>query len=397
MSALTLQPLPASQLHPSRSLDPEFGRIAGDVDVTDPDAFAALQDAVYRHSVVVIPKTVLSPEAQYKLTQAFDPTSTSYGHGNKGRQDKSVLHPDLKTIPRQPQVQVIGNGFVSEHEGLRDIRLKHPHHKTFHETEVPEAEDQDFTRFYRWHIDSALYDLATPRVTSLYALRVPQGRTQTLRYDDGSGDELKVPLGTTAFVSGAAMFETLSPAEKSLAVRAKVRYAPHPYVWMSQARSNSVGLGLVNQGKELALDELPAWTEDRVKTLPMVWKNPVTGRLHLQVHPSAVQEILVEPLPPGAASQQSSAEALYPEGAHLTDLADVRALVWSLQRKGVSPDSVYAHDWAEGDLCLFHNQGVLHSVVGAFSADETRVFHQCNLAASCDPAGPTEEDVRRFA
>ena len=46
---------------------------------------------------------------------------------------------------------------------------------------------------------------------------------------------------------------------------------------------------------------------------------------------------------------------------------------------------------------LFHNRGVMHSVVGVFKPDEVRVFHQCNLAASSAPAGPTAEDVRKYA
>lgn len=62
---------------------------------------------------------------------------------------------------------------------------------------------------------------------------------QTVRYDDGTGDELPVSLGTTAFVSGTNMFEILPPELKSLAVRAKVRYAPHPY-------GKSLPLRLVN-------------------------------------------------------------------------------------------------------------------------------------------------------
>ena len=81
-----------------------------------------------------------------------------------------------------------------------------------------------FGSLQRWHIDAALYDLSPPKVTTLYALGVPKGEPQTLRYDDGTGDELPVPLGTTAFVSGATMFDIMSPEEKSLVVRMKVRY-----------------------------------------------------------------------------------------------------------------------------------------------------------------------------
>jgi len=58
---------------------------------------------------------------------------------------------------------------------------------------------------------------------------------------------------------------------------------------------------------------------------------------------------------------------------------------------------VYPHDWQENDFVLFHNRGVLHSVVGAFTPDQVRVFHQCNLAASDEPTGPNEEDIKKYA
>lgn len=53
-------------------------------------------------------------------------------------------------------------------------------------------------------------------------------------------------------------------------MRTKVRYAPHPYVWMAPARSKSTGLGIETEGKELALSELPEWEESKIKTFPMV-------------------------------------------------------------------------------------------------------------------------------
>lgn len=53
-------------------------------------------------------------------------------------------------------------------------------------------------------------------------------------------------------------------------MQTKIVYSPHPYVWMSSARSNSVGLGLESEGKELAADELPAFEESKIKTYPMV-------------------------------------------------------------------------------------------------------------------------------
>ena len=151
-----------------------------DLNTTD---FDTVHRALYTHQVLLFKNQQnLSPKAQYELTRMFDPTTTSYGHGKTLDAKKSILHPDLKTIPHQPQVQVIGNGFVSSFEGLQDITLKHPHHKTFHATPVSEAEDRTITRFYRWHIDAALYDLNPPRVTTLMAVEVPKTTPLKLRY-----------------------------------------------------------------------------------------------------------------------------------------------------------------------------------------------------------------------
>lgn len=314
-----------------------------------------------------------SPKAQFEITQKFDPDSgENYGHGKTLDAKRSILHPDLKTIPHQPQVQVIGNGFVEEYEGLKNIQLRHPHHRTFHATTIPDEDDLDFTRFYRWHIDAALYGLAPPVATTLLAVRVPGGRKQTLRYDDGTDEEMTVPLGTTAFVSGYAMYDNLSPEDQEFVRTTKVEYAPHPYVWMSSAKSRSTGLGMVSEGKEVPLDDLPPIEEQKIQILPMCWRNPVTDRLALQVHPSAVRKLHLA------------------DGTVVEDLAEVRETVHRLQRPGISPKNVYAHDWEQGDFVIFHNRGVIHSVVGAFAEDEVRLFRQCNIAAARLPQGPVE-------
>ncbi|KAG9313892.1 taurine catabolism dioxygenase [Chiua virens] len=395
--AVELTPLP---LPPSA--DPayfaDFGREVKGVDpgALSPAQFSEIHDALYKHGALLFRNVTVTPEQQYALTKAFDPESESYGHGNNKTEAsaKSILHPDLKTIPRVPQVQLIGSGTVIDHEGLASAVLKHPHHKTFHKTRVSdEDEDKGYTRYYRWHIDAALYDYNPPRVTTLYGIKVPKGDPQTVRYDDGTGDELSVPLGTTAFVSGKTMFGILPPELKSVAVRTSVRYAPHPYVWMSPSHALPTALGIQSEGLELPLDELPEWDESKVKTFPMVWKNPVTGDLHFQVHPCGVQELTVKPLPAGASREG----ALFPDGAHIKDLAEVRALLYKMQRPAIAPELVYPHDWQEKDLVLFHNRGLLHTVVGAFKPNQVRAFHQCNLAASDVPVGPTEDDVRKWA
>ncbi|EXJ65083.1 hypothetical protein A1O7_01423 [Cladophialophora yegresii CBS 114405] len=367
MSAITVSPI-----NPAK---PDLGALVDNINLdnlSDTD-FDALSTALYTYNVICIRnQSKCTPKAQAELTRRFDPTARSYGHGKTIDAKRSILHPDLKTIPHQPEVQVIGNGFIPAYEGLQNVTLKHPHHRTFHRTAIPEAQDLAFTRFYRWHIDAALYgDLHPPLVTSLLAVQVPRGRTQTVLYDDGSDDRLDVPLGTTAFVSGYAMFDKLSPEQRALAMTSRVEYAPHPYVWISTAKSRSDGLGMVSEGKEVPLNGLPP--VDRatdIQILPMVWRNPVTGRFALQIHPAVVRKIHLR------------------DGRVVDDLAEVRDIVHDLQRPGIAPELVYAHDWREGDLVLFNNHGVLHSVVGAFDRDEVRLFRQCNLAASRPPVGP---------
>ncbi|RPD77146.1 Clavaminate synthase-like protein [Lentinus tigrinus ALCF2SS1-7] len=200
--------------------------------------------------------------------------------------------------------------------------------------------EKGITRFYRWHIDAALYNLKPPLVTTLYAKIVPQGPRQTVRYDDGTGDELEVPLGTTAFVSGKTMFDILPPQLKSVAVPGRVKYSPHPYVWMAPAHALPTGLGIMSEGPEMPDDELPPWEEKLVKVYPILWKNPVTDELHFQVHPCGVKELFIDPLPEGANREG----AMFPDGAHLTDLKQVRDLLYKMQRPAIAPSLVYPHD-----------------------------------------------------
>ena len=60
----------------------------------------------------------------------------------------------------------------------------------------------------------------------------------------------------------------------------------------------------------------------------------MTGALHFQVHPCAVQELLIDPLPEGATRDG----APYPDGARLTDLKEVRDLVYKMQRPAIAPN-----------------------------------------------------------
>ncbi|KAF2659331.1 Clavaminate synthase-like protein [Lophiostoma macrostomum CBS 122681] len=364
------------KLQPPTGSAIDFGaEIRGaDLENVSESDFETIRKALYENSVILFKnQQSLSPRAQYELTRMFDPSMQSYGHGKTLDAKRSILHPDLKTIPHQPQVQVIGNGQVDSFEGLKDITLKHPHHKTFHKHPISTEDDRDNTRFYRWHIDAALYDLEPPRVTSLMAVKVPKTELQTLRYDDNTGDKLQVSRGSTAFVSSYKTYDLLSEEDKQFARTTKVQYAPHPYIWMSGARSLSDGLGLVSDDLELPTSSLPPIDDSKIKVLPMCWKNPVTGQLALQVHPSAVQKLILA------------------DGTVIDDLKEVRGIVHRLQRPGIAPELVYAIDWEEGDIAIFNNHGVLHTVTGSFLPEEVRIFRQCNMAASAPPMGPDAE------
>ncbi|KAF1934654.1 Clavaminate synthase-like protein [Clathrospora elynae] len=371
----TASHISVSKIEPRAGSSFDFGAEIKGVDsesLTEADT-AVIIKALYENQVILFKSQQnLSPKAQYELTRLFDPTATGYGHGKTFDAKRSILHPDLKTIPHQPQVQVIGNGPVTEFEGLENITLKHPHHRTFHKEAISDEDDRENTRFYRWHIDAALYDLEPPKVTSLLAVKVPKTEDMTCRYDDGTGNELRLSRGSTAFVSGYKMFDLLSEEDKEFARTTKVRYAPHPYIWMSTAHSRSNGLGLLSEDVELPVSQLPLIDKSKIKTLPMCWKNPVTSKLALQVHPSAIQALHLA------------------DGTIIDDLREVRDIVYRLQRPGIAPELVYAVDWEEGDMALFNNRGVLHTVTGSFLPEEVRIFRQCNMAASEGVLGPDE-------
>jgi alpha-ketoglutarate-dependent taurine dioxygenase len=367
--------MPSLEFKPLASSSPEvdFGVDAGSLDLPSlSDAeFAELERAVFTHQVVVVREQAgLSPQHQFELTRRFDPTVRTYGHGNRlDIMKQSVLMQDLVSIPDFPQVKLLGNGRVQNHQGIADVMLQHPSHRSFHLAPLSDEQMADgLTRFYRWHMDAALYELHPPKVTTLLAIQVPEAREETVLYDDGSGDSLRVRLGTTAFVSGAKAFETLSSAQREFALNTSARYAPHPYVWMKKARARSNGLGLVSEGRELRRDELPPYEEEKVTTLPLVWKNPVTGRRSLQLHAYCVEELIVDGKPIG-------------------DLTECRRLLYELMRPAIAPSRVYAHPWRPGDLVIFHNRGLWHSVVGSLKPTDLRVYHQCNLASSEPPCG----------
>ncbi|SGZ57807.1 CIC11C00000001470 [Sungouiella intermedia] len=357
--------------------------------LNEPD-FKKLYEATLTYLVTIIPEQEkLSPRSQYLLTKRFDPTIPEpkseglggYGHGKEFRHEQSVLRKDGTSVKSQPQVQILGQGVFKPgelgNENDEEISLTHPSHTSFHHTPLTNDEiaKEHKTRFYRWHIDSALYDLSPPMVTTLLGITVPPANhTQTIDYDDGSGDVLELTQGATCFVSGAEAFERLSDEDKEFALNTTVEYAPHPYIFISPAKATKDGLTMVSEGKENDLKDLPEWEDSKVKHLPMVWTNPVTGNHHLQVHGCCLYKLHTK----------------IGDNIKTLQLEDARAKAHSLMRPAIAPQNILAHSWKQGDLVIFFNRGVWHSVTGEFKGinngvDEKRLMHQCNIASGVDP------------
>ena len=132
-------------------------------------------------------------------------------------------------------MQILGqSAFQADEPGNNNsepISLTHPSHTTFHKEPLAQEQiiQEKRTRFYCWHIDSALHDLSTPMVTSILGIKMPSvTNTWTIDYDNGRGDVLQLTQAAFCFVSGAAAFERLSTAEKQFALNTTVEYTLNP-------------------------------------------------------------------------------------------------------------------------------------------------------------------------
>lgn len=122
----------------------------------------------------------------------------TYGHGAQHRAKESVIARDLSPLPEVPQVQLLGNGLVRDYQGVKERQLKHPHHRVFHHTVLSdEDEAAGKTRFYRWHMDAALYKLNPPKVTTLFGFKNPVSVCRYIAWHARNSCKNCV-LGTTA-------------------------------------------------------------------------------------------------------------------------------------------------------------------------------------------------------
>lgn len=283
--------------HPAES-KVDFGAEVYGIDLnklSDAD-FEFISDALHRHKVLIFKEQpeMLHPQQQYLLTANFDPETTGgFAHGSDpyltSHNNVNIYGiPSRPAIPVQPQVHILGRGEVpTDHYSFPPgFKIKGIDHSEFH---LPphiskEEREKGASRFYQWHWDGALYKIPPPRVGCLLAVRTPKGPDVTVRWDDGTGTEMKIPPGATAYVAGSRALELLDQETRQLAMYSRIEYAPHAFKWMSTAHSARLGHVLETEGLELARDKLPPVNEDDICIYPMVWTNPKTGEKSLQVH-----------------------------------------------------------------------------------------------------------------
>ncbi|KAK3066183.1 hypothetical protein LTR53_017571 [Teratosphaeriaceae sp. CCFEE 6253] len=307
----------------------DFGAEVYGIDLNDfSDAdFAFISDALHRHKLLVFKEqpAMLKPQQQYKLTSSFDPDERTGGFAH-GADPYLLTHngvdiyglPNRPAIPVQPQVHILGRGQLpnDHHQFPPNFKVKGINHVDFHlPPHIPaEEREKGASRFYQWHFDGSLYNIPPPRVGCLLAVRTPKGPDVTVRWDDGSGHELEIAPGSTAMVAGSRALALLDDATRAIVLNSRIEYAPHAFKWMSTARSTRLGHSIETEGREMPLDQLPAWEKENVCVYPMVWTNPVTSEPSLQVHGQGAFKLYLKDSPDG-------------EERVIEDLKEVRAFM----------------------------------------------------------------------
>ncbi|KAF8851794.1 alpha-ketoglutarate dependent xanthine dioxygenase [Acephala macrosclerotiorum] len=340
-----------------------------------PEDVSILRQALYDNSVLVIKKQMgINPLALEKLASIWDPDMINVHSAGKDqvRDPRSILSRNNGArLPAAPNVQVIGNGEFKNYERIERMDLRHVDSAEFHAQPLTEEELKDGqTRFYRWHQDAPLYENLPGKVTLIHAVVVPKLPDQKIKFEDGR--EMTLQAGSTAFISGAKAFQLLTPSEQEFALNTIVQYAPRAYEWIRNAKATSDGLGIAKVGDEAKEEDLPAWSWDKVQAFPMAWQN--LGRPeqpHLQILGCCVHSLRTTDLQTG-------------EVTTISDLVETRRICYEMQRKVVKPEHVYAHHWEEGDLVIFHNYGVWHSITGQLGKTQ-RLMWQVTMRSGKEP------------
>ncbi|KAJ5747290.1 uncharacterized protein N7511_008986 [Penicillium nucicola] len=340
-----------------------------------------LQEALFRNQVIVIRgQKGIDPTVLPKLAKVFDPNASDiHSAGEKAVSDPKNILSAYKAgrIPRAPQVGIIGSGKFQDYEGLDELEVVHLDHTLFHESPLTQEElDDGYTRPYRWHMDTPFYERLPGEVTILHSIQIPNVPDQKIKFPDGK--EKTIGAGATAFFSGARAFSLLTPEEQEFALNTTVTYAPQAYEYIRQCKASHDGLTIPTMGKEVAVEKLSEWDWDKVAEHPMVWRNPMNpDRPFLQVHGCCVYKLTTRNPTTGEISV-------------MDDVETVRKTVYNMQKKIYAAENIYAHKWQEGDVVIFHNRGVMHSITGQLAKykeeeDKKRMLWQCTMTSTTPP------------
>ncbi|EXF83958.1 alpha-ketoglutarate dependent xanthine dioxygenase [Colletotrichum fioriniae PJ7] len=319
-----------------------------EVDALSEEDLDTFRRALFENQVVVIKNQKgIAPETLPKLTKVFDPTATDvHSAGEKAVSDPRNILSAYKAgrIPRAPQVGIIGSGKFKNYEGVEELEVIH---------------------------------LRLPgEVTILHAVKVPNLPDQKLKFPDGK--EKSIAAGSTAFFSGARAFQLLTPAEQEFALNTTVTYAPQAYEYIRQCKATEDGLSIPTMGKEIPIEQLSEWAWENVAEHPMVWRNPLNpDRPFLQVHGCCVFKL-------------TTRNPMTGEVSVVDDVAKVREIIYGFQKRIWAAENIYAHRWEEGDVVIFHNRGVMHSITGQLAQykedeEKKRLMWQCTMTSGTAP------------
>ncbi len=110
----------------------------------------------------------------------------------------------------------------------------------------------------------------------------------------------------------------------------------------------------------------------------MVWRNPLNpDRPFLQVHGCCVYKL-------------TTFDPVTRRSTTIDDVDEVRRIVYGFQKRIWAAENIYAHRWREGDLVIFHNRGVMHSITGQLAQykgeeDKKRLLWQCTMTSGIAP------------
>ena len=145
--------------------------------------------------------------------------------------------------------------------------------------------------------------------------------------------------GETEFASSYQAYESLSAEEQALAESTRV------------VHSFEAAQRLIND--DPSPEELALWRRRPSKEHPLVWRHQ-SGRRSLVLGATTSHVVGMEP----------------DEG---------RALLDGLLDKSTTPEQVYRHEWAVGDMVIWDNRGVLHRAL-PYDPTSPRDMHRCTLA-----------------